>query len=381
MQFPNRIQAALLFDRRIDGLEAIVRAFMLVEEARSGARFNVPEARPGAFYCLFGGDDLMITLEYIDRPADAEVFRQTLSSAITGILCPDMRQRVTTNRSHILINVSHGVLGDAPEVRRLLQQIDYPLEGHSLAQFTRRLEICALISRIACDHAPAQAVHWTQSNQLFPGEKFDDGAELAAPSPLHVHPFLFGGTKDAGGATKVGIRTFGARHFIGREVIIEPSVLPWAANFETILTFIRVAMVPGGYVIPDGDCFGPEDRSLSYRVLHRPAADDEVPLCELVPLLHRKFDFVSDEYVPPERVFDDRAPPSDLMPESQDEKMVLANEWREKRALAEGIGGRFEVRARGQQPGSPTNPPAGSLPTGGPGLGARPIFGRKQAGR
>ncbi len=166
------------------------------------------------------------------------------------------------------------------------------------------------------------------------------------PSPLHIHPFLFGGKQEADGQTSVGIRTFGARHFIGREILIEPSTLPWAANYETILAFLRVATIENGYVIPDGDTFGPEDRSLSYRVLHREAEPDDVPLVELVPLMHREFGFVSDDYVPPERVFDDRMPPPDLMPADDEEKMELVNEWREKRQLAEGIGGRFEVRSR-----------------------------------
>ena len=41
MEFPNDIQAALLFDRRMDGLEAMVRTFTRIEEARTGARFAV----------------------------------------------------------------------------------------------------------------------------------------------------------------------------------------------------------------------------------------------------------------------------------------------------------------------------------------------------
>ena len=196
MQFPNEIQAALLFDRRVDNLEAMVRDFVRIEGARSGATFNVPEAKPGTFYRLFGGDELMITLEYLDHPADPAVFQQTLASAITGIMCPDIRQRLMTSRSHILVNVSHGVMGGAlsgsPDIMRFLQQIDYKMEGASLPQFIRRLDACALIARIVGDHVRPQPVHWTQSNQLIPGEAFDDAATMAAPSLLHVHPYLFG---------------------------------------------------------------------------------------------------------------------------------------------------------------------------------------------
>ena len=71
------------------------------------------------------------------------------------------------------------------------------------------------------------------------------------PSPLHVHPFLYGHSMSEDGKAKLGIRTFGARHLIGRELLIEPSVIPWAANFETMLAFLRVATAEKGYLIPD----------------------------------------------------------------------------------------------------------------------------------
>lgn len=375
MQFPNDIQAALLFDRPVGTLEAIVRDFVRVEGARSGAQFNVPEVKPGVLYRLFGGDDLMITFEYLGGPANIEVFQPTLSSTITGILCPDIRQRLMRNKSHILINVSHGVLGDSPTLRELMATIGRPMEGSSLPQFVRRLEVCATIARIVGDHAPMQAVHWTQSDQLVPGESFDAYASAGtAPSPLHIHPYLFGDAQ----AGKVGIRTFGARHFIGREIRIEPNVLPWAANYETILAFLRVATIENGYVIPHGDTFGPEDRSLSYRVLHHEAEPGDVPICELRPLLYRAYGFVADDYVPLDRVIDDRAPPLELMPEDDEDKMELVNEWREKRKLAEGIGGRFEVRARGDGDDTPPARPGG-LPGPGAGFGSRPVFGRKKA--
>jgi hypothetical protein len=373
MQYPNDVQAALLLDRKVTDLEAIVRDFARIEEARSGARFNIPEAKPGVFYRLYGGDQLMITLEYIDHPADPAAFQQVLGSMITGIMCPDIRERLTRSKSHILVNVSHGALGNSPEIMRMLQQIDYPLEGHSLPQFVRRLDVCALIARIAGDRVPVQAVHWTQSNQLFPGEKFEAVAALAAPSPLHVHPYLFGNAGGAGGEPAIGIRTFGARHFIGRELLIEPSVLPWAANFETILAFIRVAIAQNGYVIPDGDSFGPEDRSLSYRVIHREAEEDDVPLFELVPLMYREFGFVADDYVSRDKVIDDRSPPPELMPEDDEAKFDLVNEWREKRRLAEGLGATFEVRAKNKDGA----PPSAAPPAGG-GFGRR-VFGRKGA--
>ena len=59
---------------------------------------------------------------------------------------------------------------------------------------------------------------------------------------------------------------------------------------------------------------GPEDSSLSYRVIHHDATEGDVPLYELVPLMHREQGFLSPDYVPRGRVFDDRDPPTELMP-------------------------------------------------------------------
>ncbi|MEP7007562.1 MAG: hypothetical protein ABI810_16385, partial [Sphingomonas bacterium] len=301
MQFPNELQSAIVFDQRIESLDQMVDAFTKVEETRSGARFNMIEAKPGIFYRLFGGgDELMITLEYMDKPANEAVFQQPLASIVTGTYCPDARARIQKSRSHILVNVSHGVLGNALQdsgIAAMLDEIGMPREGASLPQFRIRLQALALITRIICDVAPAELIHWTQSNLLFLPEIFTTLAGAGPPGPLHIHPFLFGNPRGASRNPEVGIRTFGARHFIGREVLIEPSVIDWGANFETILAFLRVATADKGYIIPDGDTFGPEDGSLSYRVIHRAATEGDVPLYELVPLMHRAQGFQSPDYV------------------------------------------------------------------------------------
>ena len=375
MQFPNEIQAALLFDQPFRTLEAVVRSFLRLEQMQGREPFNVSEANPGVFYRLFGQDDLMITLEYLAQPANTDLFQKSLASTITGVLCPDIRQRLMSNRSHVLVTVSHGVLGSSPDVTQLLGEIGMPMEGCSLPQFRRRLEACATIARLICDEAMPQVVHWTQSNQLIPGEKFEDYATVPAPGPLHIHPYLFGNRAGASGEPEVGLLTFGARHFIGREISIEPGALPWAAHFETILAFLRVATIDNGYVIPHDDTFGPEDRSLSYRVLHcEPEEEGGVPLYRLVPLMHRAYGFQSAEYVEPDCVFDDRMPPGDLMPDDDEAKAELANEWREKRGLAEGIGGRFEVRAGDPGPAGP-QPPRPGFPAAR--AATRIVFGRK----
>ena len=391
MLYPNRIQTCLLFDRQHTALEAIMRDFMRIEGMRSGAQFNIPEANPGMFYRLFNGsEELMVTLEYLDRPANPEVFRPALSSAVTGLLTPDIRDRIARSASHILLEVSHGVMGgveDKPEIAAMFEAIGRPRSGATQAQFERRLQVLALMARIASEHAMPLAVHWTQSDMLVAGELFDGlAASTDIPGPLHIHPCLFGPRPAPGEDALVGIRTFGARHWLGREVLVEPHVLPWAANYETILAFLRIATVPGGYVIPDGDTFGPEDRSLACRVIHHDkgaiigAHDPEpadMPLYELQPLKHLAHSFISPDHVPDANIVEPLAFPPALMPADEGEKMALANEWAEKRKAAEGIGGRFELRHPDAPPAPPASPPPAPPPLPQPSLpGAATVSGR-----
>jgi hypothetical protein len=400
MLYPNRLQAALLFDRPIHELEAMMRQFARIEGMRSGAEFNIPDANPGRFYHLYaGGEELTVTFEYVDRPCAPGVFAAALSSPFTRIVTPDITERIARSHCHILLEVSHGVFAgveEDPKIAAMFDAIGRPRSGASQPQFERRLAVLALMSRIAIEYAMPLAVHWTQSDLLMRGEIFDSLAESdQMPGPLHIHPFLFGPRAAADEDALVGIRTFGARHWLGREVIVQPHVLPWMANLETIMAFLRVATMPGGYVIPHRDTFGPEDKSQSYRVLHHDQGDNigyaepepaDLPFYELVPLKHLEHSFIAPEHVPDNRVIDDRAFPLDLMPTGQEEKMALANEWFQKRKLAEGIGGRFEVRhpdappAPTPLPPPPAPPPGPAQPgltgTTGAGLRAR-VFGRK----
>lgn len=382
MHFPNNQQVALLLPDGDCDLGAIVSSFQSLCQAKFGWQFNIPEANPGLYYRLFGGREVMATFELLRNPGNPEVFAQALGSPFTTMTCPDMGKRVMLHRAMILITISHGVMGGVmndPQFAGLFASIGMRIEGESLPEFTQRLELCALGARVAMDFAQAVAVHWTQSNMLLAPEAFETLAGMGVPSPLHVHPSLFGTPPGPGEEQALGVRTFGMRHFIGHEVIVEPTTLPWSVMWESAMVLLRVATVKNGYIIPDGDTFGDEDRSQSFRVRHLPADEGGAPLLQLTPLKLSEFDFVAPDYAPEENVIDDRMPPPALMPADDGDKMELANEWREKRAMAEGIGGRFEVRTTGEAP-PPAAPPRdpGPPPISGTRLRAR-LFGRDRA--
>jgi len=366
MKFPNNQQVALLLESDPCDLQAIVEAFRRVCEAKYGWKFNVPEVNPGVFYRLFGGASIMATFELIQKPGDPAVFQQALNSNFTGVGCPDVRERLMRHKAMVLVTIGHGVMGGVmsdPKFANLFASVGMRIEGESLPEFLQRLDLAALAARIALDHAPSTLVHWTQSNMLLKPEMFDKMAEMDAPSPLHVHPVLFGTPAGPGEAQALGLRTFGMRHFIGYEVIVEPTALPWAAIWQSTMTVLNVALMPNGYIIPDGDTFGDEDRTQSFRIRHLSADEGGAPLLEMTPLLMREFNFVASDYAPERNVIDDRMPPAELMPTDDGEKMELAKEWREKRALAEGAGARFEVRSFEAPPPRPAPPRANGPPS------------------
>jgi hypothetical protein len=343
--YPSDTQSALLFDRPFTHLEDVANKAIAVLSARLGAEFKFIEANPGVFYRLFGGNDLMITLEYMDGRANVALFDLPLKSPITTMLCPDMVERVAGHRSHVLIGVSHGVFGNAPEVAALLDQMSYPKLAATYAQCEQRLIVCELLTLIAQETLQASAIHWTQSDQLFDFKTFETYAHGKVPSLLHVHPYLLGGGKSVEGDPLVSVVGLGSAQFVGRTVTVKANPLPWHVSFEAIFIFLRVALAKGGYIIPDTDTFGDEDNTQSYRVRHIPAQNGLAAFYELEPLLHTEYGYQSPTYVERgDTRFDDRNMPKDLLPSDANARVQVLDELRSKRAMAEGVGGRFDVR-------------------------------------
>ena len=137
MQFYDKVQSAILLDRGGLSLDDIHKSFVMNDLVFNDVHNKPVEVRPG-FVALLGADDLMVTVEFLDRPADFAVFRQSLSSYFNRtVLCPDAEDRIRRHRSHILINVSQGAL---PQVlKSFTTTVGVASEGATLAQFQKRL--------------------------------------------------------------------------------------------------------------------------------------------------------------------------------------------------------------------------------------------------
>ena len=424
MKYPHRLQAVLLLETRFDGLDAVVRDFERIIQMKSGASFTTSEHKPGTFLRLCdGGDDLTLTFEYVEGPPDPSLFQSALASPVTAILCPDIDARINQSCTHILLDVTQGDMGaidDQQPISALIQQLSNEGSKAQSEAFTHRLETLATMARIACDAITPCAVHWTQSDQLFDAETFENAASAGFPGPLTIHPILFtedapqdetqGETQDETAdemalemadddRTLTGIRTFGARHWLAREIRVPATKLPWSAAYQTLLSFCAMSASDAANLIADGDTFGPEDGSEIWRVHHRNperatggaghGADmtgDPVPIIELVPLRHDACAFVSEDYASqasvtmerkPRRQPVDGEPSSEPFPEIVPEEASCLAEL--EAALAEGIA---EAAANPPEPlpaavivsGTPSNP--GAVSVSGRGLRAQ-LFGSK----
>lgn len=304
MPFPNRLKAVLLFDTRIQALDAIVRGFARIEEMKTGTIFNVPDHQPDTFAQLENSEEgLALTFEYSGQPPVHSQFADALASHATTRLCGDMPKRIKRSGSHIVLEVWHE--GEGPDAKASVHE-EWEPEKYGLAQaeagqqlFHRRLEILALMGRIVLDHAEPSAVYWAQSDQLFSSKAFDTAASGPIPGPLHIQPILFGPKRQAldPEPEMIGLRTKGAHLWTGAEFVIEPCAQDWRSSYTAALGLVGAKAGVHARQIGDGEKFTPQDGHQSYRLdltdpgdvhaglepdggAHSPAT----PLYKLVPL-------------------------------------------------------------------------------------------------
>lgn len=312
MHFPNRIQAALLFDERFEALEAAGRDFCRIAQLKSGLAFSALEGGSEEFIRYLGAPgDLAATFELVSGPPSLAPFEGALASPVTGLFAPSIRDAILRARSHVLLEVSHAAPGPDQPSAELASIAPAPARA-PLAQFVQRLETLALMTRITTDHLAPSAIHWTQSDQLLTPERFEAYATAGLPGPLHIHPHIFGSAADPQSEPIVGVRSFGAAHWLGCEVVARPSTLAWQAAYEAVLAFVHLALDESAAPIAHGDTFGSLDGGESFRVLHRqadPQADEDAAFV-IVPLRHDPSGFISDEYAASARITRERGTPA-----------------------------------------------------------------------
>src|SRR5215470_18118142 len=103
---PNAVQVALLYDSAdaID-LNALQAAFLKSELNVPGYKYNVVEADGRTYFRCFGGrdSDVMVFVEWVDRPAVRANFNTALSSVFNRISVPDAAALIDRHRGFLLI--------------------------------------------------------------------------------------------------------------------------------------------------------------------------------------------------------------------------------------------------------------------------------------
>jgi hypothetical protein len=365
---PNALQVALLYDSAdaID-LNALLAAFLKSELNASGYKYNVVEADGRTYFRCFGGrdSDVVVFVEWVGRPSARANFNAALGSVFNRISVPDAAALIDRHRGLLLINVHHGAMRPAGEVQTLMAQMGMSQAAPSLPQYQERLRVMGLLAATATDISKPTLSHWTHTDVLARPQAIKDLMCDASPHPLHVHPFPFRGpgtTQDQGIA---GVVTFGAAAFIGREIRVRPTEVPWVEAYQHALTFIALAMHENGYLIPDGDTIGDAGCSYCYRVHHSAEplcnGDAQIPCYELEPLLNKQHGLQSPDYVTRDRIINIDAPQPEYVQLKGRAGRETVAEWKAMRQLAERAGGRFEVKAKVE-------------------AGGRGAFGKRQSG-
>jgi hypothetical protein len=350
---PNALQVALLYDRAdaID-LNALQAAFLKSEFNASRYQYNVIEADGRTHFRCFGGrdSDVMVFVEWVGRPAVRANFNTALTSVFNQIAVPDAAALIDRHRGLLLINVHHGAMPQSSEIQTLLAQIGVGQAGQSLTQYRERLRVMGLLAAMATDISKPTLSHWTHTDVLVKPQAIANLMCDTSPNPLHVHPLPYRGpgtTQDQGIA---GIVTFGAAAFIGREIRVRPTEVPWGEAYQHALGFIALAVDKNGYVIPDGDTFGDASHSFSYRVHYTAEpflnAGKQIPCYELEPLFNKQHRFQSPTFVTRDKIVNIDAPQPEYVQLKGRAGQEVVAEWKAKRQMAERAGGSFEVKAK-----------------------------------
>jgi hypothetical protein len=346
-QFPNFQQVCLLFDREAPlDLEALVARFLVEERPVSYNR--VIDTKPGAFYRLFGQNQVMVTIEYVAQRVDVSKFEIPLTAPLHGPLGADLRARIAAHRTAVLVNVHHGSLPPQGEIGALLRQLNVQV-GANLGAFKQRLRIAARLGALACEMGRPSLVHWTPTDHLLREDAFRTLAAAPIPSLLHIQPLAFGAGEDEQGSALAGVNIFGGAHFLGRDIRIAPSRIPWIETLDAALAFLKLATIENGYVIPDGDTFSPQDGSATFRVRHLregPRYDGtQGPIYELQPLDFPAHGFRSPDFIPPRFSFDGGGPPPpEVKARLGQTGATVAQQWREKQRMAAAAGNELRVK-------------------------------------
>ena len=271
MTRPSKIECALLYqDFATVSPGGVLRHLNSGLEAEK-ISFDPVEISPDDTFALFAGHGFHVMISQTRSPLDFEGFGPALTSPYTQMIFPGADEAVHRHRSRVFITVGSGMPKPDKPKRELTAASSEP--GESLGDFERKLMICRLLTNTMVLHNKPLAIHWCQSDQLMKPDTYEHFAHQAFPTPLFVHPSLFSSREIVETKHVIGLRTYGAAHLIGREIIFNEAPVPFGWLYERTCNFVDMARQSGS-VIPHGESFGASNAEI-IRVRHRPKSEKD----------------------------------------------------------------------------------------------------------
>lgn len=250
----GKMEAAVLLGESFGELQAILRDFTRIAQMKSGTQFAIHEERPEFLVRLSHEQSgLHLAFEYQPGPPPAETYSSALASPASSARCPDIGRRVSAALGLLTCSVELGEsLANSPD------ETSEPSRPDPVT-LQLQIETLSLMVRVACDHCPALAIHLPQTELLFTPETFEALAVEAAPDParpmalpaaLTVHPILIPEASDEAASSELdpreasdpreaGFVTIGLTPWLGYEVAVPPSPIPWKSALAAVLEFAR----------------------------------------------------------------------------------------------------------------------------------------------
>ena len=349
-KFTNQLQAAILFEGGHAVNIARLADFVVQAFTDIGLPMRVAQAH-GEFAVILGAHDLHVTLEFVPNRADEAALAGALGSAFVQRLAPDAAERVARHTSLLIIEVRHGVMPDLPELAAFQSKIGMARTGCSLPAYQQRTDVLGHLCRMVLQLDGPNLVHWTPSNMLVTPERFPDQNSMTCPNVLSIHPILFGGETVPGFAeVTAGFYTLGAADLVGREIHVVPAPVPWIEQLASVVTFVEIATMENGYIIPDDDTWGPEGDEFSYRIRHFEAGTPGTPYQDAHFRLTLERDdrhgWTAPDYAPTVPLEGGLTAQIATMDPNDPADRALIDRWAERERMSAGIGGRFNVSRR-----------------------------------